>query len=458
MNQTIIGPFCELLSDTNILKEHSVLSVISKLKKCYNKTKSDLLLNFSEYSYDDNYIEYFINEIESQDYLKNYGIEKISSWLEDNNLTEKQLDDLTVPVKFQETLGVALNPGQYIENMDTKRLIQESILFYFLNKYASMLIEFLASKKNNTPSMSNKDRVVDGTSISKEILEKIENTFNEISDLNEKLNQEKNLVYGEDAWADTSHIDDEYEPEFAQLNSNMKGLLEGLYYSSNNDNYFYFDCSLKVYNHHYNSRKEEYLKEVLDSSEEDFICSEVKFLTQTSNRKLSMGWFDIPYDSYIEYNDKYRIPLIRKLEFLDSKIRQFDKAIIIEENESYYDPDGYLIKGSVSAKILNKTTSLSRKLQGVIPQEIQPPKEPKTSKQLTVNQIVLLLDKLSFFTHPKIENLPKTKQSELISKICGLNSKNIKGKIENLDKPQKDLGVNHHKDIEMVDDILSNLE
>jgi hypothetical protein len=82
----------------------------------------------------------------------------------------------------------------------------------------------------------------------------------------------------------------------------------------------------------------------------------------------------------------------------------------------------------------------------------------KSQKQLTVNQIVLLLQEVGFFTHPKIEKAPKTKQADLISKICGLNAKNIKTKIQNLDKSPKELGLNNQKDIDKIEFILNNLE
>jgi hypothetical protein len=78
-------------------------------------------------------------------------------------------------------------------------------------------------------------------------------------------------------------------------------------------------------------------------------------------------------------------------------------------------------------------------------------------KQLTVNQIVLLLQETGFFNHPIIENASKVKQSELISIITGLNDKNIKTAIQKLDKKPSELGENYQKDIDKIERELDNL-
>lgn len=81
----------------------------------------------------------------------------------------------------------------------------------------------------------------------------------------------------------------------------------------------------------------------------------------------------------------------------------------------------------------------------------------KKPNQLTTNQIVLLLQEIGFFTHPKIEDASKVKQAELISLITGLNEKNIKTAIQKLDKKPSELKVNYEKDIIKINQILDNL-
>jgi len=84
-------------------------------------------------------------------------------------------------------------------------------------------------------------------------------------------------------------------------------------------------------------------------------------------------------------------------------------------------------------------------------------KSKSLENQLTTNQIVILLDKLGFFTHPKIEDAPKVKQAELISKMVGLDKKNIKTAIEKLDKKPSELKANYLKDIAKINQILDDL-
>lgn len=77
--------------------------------------------------------------------------------------------------------------------------------------------------------------------------------------------------------------------------------------------------------------------------------------------------------------------------------------------------------------------------------------------QLTSNQIVILLDKLGFFTHPNTENITKVKQAGLVSLISGLNEKNIKTNIQKLDNKPSDVTDNYQKDIDKINKILDNL-
>lgn len=81
----------------------------------------------------------------------------------------------------------------------------------------------------------------------------------------------------------------------------------------------------------------------------------------------------------------------------------------------------------------------------------------KKKNQLTANQIVILFDRLGVLTHPKIELISKVKQSELISKITGLNQKNIKSNIEKLDKKAIENGSKYQEDIDKINQILDDL-
>jgi hypothetical protein len=94
---------------------------------------------------------------------------------------------------------------------------------------------------------------------------------------------------------------------------------------------------------------------------------------------------------------------------------------------------------------------------GKISPETQNEESLKSSKQLSANQIVLLLQEIGYFTHPKIEEASKVKQAKLISLIAGLNEKNIKKHIQKLDETASSNGPNYQKDIDKINKILDGL-
>lgn len=82
----------------------------------------------------------------------------------------------------------------------------------------------------------------------------------------------------------------------------------------------------------------------------------------------------------------------------------------------------------------------------------------KDNKQLTINQIVLLLDKLGLFNDGFLETLPNTKKAYIVSITTGLNQKNIKSAIERLEKKPSELSEIHRKDIKKIESIFKDLD
>jgi hypothetical protein len=89
--------------------------------------------------------------------------------------------------------------------------------------------------------------------------------------------------------------------------------------------------------------------------------------------------------------------------------------------------------------------------------ETQNEESVKSSKQLTTNQIVLILQEIGFFTHPNIEDASKVKQAELISSMTGIHQKTIKTNIQKLEKSLSVNGANYQKDIDKISKILDGL-
>lgn len=84
--------------------------------------------------------------------------------------------------------------------------------------------------------------------------------------------------------------------------------------------------------------------------------------------------------------------------------------------------------------------------------------EKPSLNKLTVNQAVILLDKLTFFSLSKIEDMPNTKKAELLGNLLGKSDKNIKTSIEKLESKPKDISAHYQKDLDKVQKLLDKLE
>lgn len=84
--------------------------------------------------------------------------------------------------------------------------------------------------------------------------------------------------------------------------------------------------------------------------------------------------------------------------------------------------------------------------------------ETETTNQLSVNQAIILLDKLGVFTDKTFENVPNTKKAKLISQLLGKNEKNIKTSIEKLELKKSELGAGYQRDLDKIQQLLNNLE
>lgn len=276
--------------------------------------------------------------------------------------------------------------------------------------------------------------------------------FNELSGIDSKKEEEsKHFV----DITDFIEVDQKYSEEISIIKSQIPELIDDLYSQSKEDNIYYFDCPSEIYKNHFSNRMSNYFKEVPDANELDFLVSEINYFSNPfDNRKLE-ECFD--YSEFIPNKERYKISLKRKLEYLAPKLNKYNYKISYREDsflgDPFVNPDaiGTLVKLEKSKNSpFNKMTEEY--------QEASTTNKEKKSKQLTVNQIVLLLEKLGFFTSNRIKDLPKTKKANIVSLITGYHFKGIKTRIENLEKKPSTLGEQHQKDIDKIDDILNNLE
>ena len=145
--------FLSLLDDNNILKTATAMGVMVHLQKCIEEIKSNVLTDLISLDENkkDHYLDLKINEIKRQDYLKNYGKDKIERWLKEFNVN---LEDI-LQNKVESDHFYKMVDGYFEQNFDpgtieynTSSAAQNDFLLYFLNYYANKLIAFLESKKN----------------------------------------------------------------------------------------------------------------------------------------------------------------------------------------------------------------------------------------------------------------------------------------------------------------------
>lgn len=84
--------------------------------------------------------------------------------------------------------------------------------------------------------------------------------------------------------------------------------------------------------------------------------------------------------------------------------------------------------------------------------------DSENANQLSVNQAIILLDKLGVFNDKALENLSNVKKAKLISQLIGKNEKNIKTAIQKLELKPNEITPNYRKDIDKIERILENLE
>jgi hypothetical protein len=142
--------FCELLSDEVILKTSTAFGVAKQFQTYIADIKSQVLkelMNRTENQ--DVYLDFLINEIEKQEYIKDAGLRYIERWLKEYDTT---IEDILERSDFSEPTYAVLarhynDMEPFSEEKDKAHLVQTDFLNYFCCLYANELIGFLKSKK-----------------------------------------------------------------------------------------------------------------------------------------------------------------------------------------------------------------------------------------------------------------------------------------------------------------------
>lgn len=280
------------------------------------------------------------------------------------------------------------------------------------------------------------------------LLKKLKNHFNNKNEIEVLINKE-NVVEGVFVEYKNPEQYQKRLNEIESIKSSIRFLIDKLYVASVDLNFYYFDCPSKVYINHFENRKSSYFEKNIDADEKDFLFHEVEYLSNGyNNRYLDLGFLEChPYNEYIEYEEKYKISIRRKFEFLNEKLKEFNYTIFIREDTDIFNDYG---------------SQISYGSEGVISEIIEEQEKSYNNNnskksQLTANQIILLLQEIGFFNHPKIEDASKVKQAELVSKITGIHHKTIKNNIEKLDKSLTENGKKYQTDIDKINKMLDDL-
>ena len=250
-------------------------------------------------------------------------------------------------------------------------------------------------------------------------------------------------------------IKDSYQNEFSKLKQTSDVLLRYIYRKSKKENFYFFDCPFEVYINHFDPRKIKFLEGHIDAEESHFIQQEIDHLEQPAKHKT----IKIKY----RFINKY---------LLDNGGESIDFSRFKDPDYSYNSVI-YFNEKSVTinySKLISSNTtwqySYQKKLDflNIRLQEIKEEKKaapvkrenPGRSKQLTINQAVILLDDLGMFTSNILESSSKKKQADIISLLIGKNAKNVKIAIEKLEKSPSENGKRYQADIIKIKNMLDD--
>ena len=414
MKNTYFDKFCELIDDYTILKKSTAIGVMVDLEDCIKKIKSETLLELQNKTDNRNdYLDYLINEIEKQDYIKNADITFIQKWLNEYKISiEDILKRDFQNNKIEIVIGSHYNDMEaYSTKKDKALLVQTDFYYYFCKHFADELIAFFNSKKDKKQS----------------------------SILSKPINPMKPFK-------------DEYLTAFCNEISN--------------DSEIYQSPFIQCYNFGIKSFTENLKSEISENllilpSEKilpfiDFIEDKIKNTPyfQVDNkildkwiRKYNLQNLDFPF---IENKEVYRfISMSVNFHQLTDEDRELMEEIQI---------DFYHYAAMIEADIIIDFLKTKRPISEKPIDKKEVDNESKTPNQLSVNQAIILLDKLGVFTDKTFENMPNTKKAKILSKLLGRNEKNIKTAIEKLELKQSELGAGYQRDFDKIQKILDNLE
>ena len=413
MDETYFESFLKLIDNNLILKKSTAIGVMVDLKYYLTEIKSEVLLELQTKGDNSNYyLDYLINEIEKQDYLKDIDVSYVQKWLDEYQISIEEIFNM----QYQGNAIEAFINRHYVdidnrsEDKDKAFSVQTSFLYYFCTFYATELITFLNSLRGN--KIIHK---VPQPKISKPFKDDFLNAFIK------EISNEREV----------------YQTSFIQC----------------------YNFGIKAYSDHLKSE----ITENLLTLPADKINPYLDFV---QDKIASTPYFTTNPNSIDKWIAKYNTTTL-EFPFLENKEINFFITKFI--NYHLWDAqdrdlmediqiDFYCYAAMVEAKKITDFLNSKKTNQATMVNKVEISDNTENTNQLTVNQLVILLDKLGLFNSPKIENLPNTKKAILVSQLIGKNEKNIKTAIEKLELKPSEIKPNYQKDLDKVQQLLNNLE
>ncbi|AEW85364.1 hypothetical protein FCOL_02595 [Flavobacterium columnare ATCC 49512] len=408
---TYFDKFCEIIDDYTILKKSTAIGVMVDLEDCIKRIKSETLLELQNKGDNRNdYLDYLINEIEKQDYSKNADVSYIQKWLDEYKITIEEIfnrdyrnNSIEAVIDRHYNDMDAFSPEK-----DKALLVQTDFYQYICKHYADELIAYFNSKKDKKQA-------------------------NSITKIQEPMKPFK----------------DEYLNAFCKEISNERDIYQSTFIQC-------YDFGIRNFTEKLKSEINENIL-ILPSEKIshyiDFVEDKIK----------ETPYFSVPSNSLNKWIDKYNLQDLEFPYLGNKELKQLISMSInfhhlTEEDRELMEDiqiDFYCYAAMIEANKMIDFLQTKKSKSSIMTENS---KEEESTSQLSVNQVIILLDRLGLFSSTMLENLPNTKKAKLISQIIGKNDKNIKTAIEKLELKPNEIKPNHQKDIDKIERILNNLE
>lgn len=408
---TYFDKFCEIIDDYTILKKSTAIGVMVDLEDCIKRIKSETLFELQNKGDNRNdYLDYLINEIEKQDYSKNADVSYIQKWLDEYKITIEEIFNRDYRNNsIEAVIDRHYNDmDKFSPEKDKAHTVQLDFYFYFCKHYADELIAYFNSKKDKKQA-------------------------NSITKIQEPMKPFK----------------DEYLNAFCKEISNERDIYQSTFIQC-------YDFGIRNFTEKLKSEINENIL-ILPSEKIshyiDFVEDKIK----------ETPYFSVPSNSLNKWIDKYNLQDLEFPYLGNKELKQLISMSInfhhlTEEDRELMEDiqiDFYCYAAMLEANKMIDFLQTKKSKPSIMTENS---KEEESTNQLSVNQAIILLDRLGLFSSTMLENLPNTKKAKLISQIIGKNDKNIKTAIEKLELKPNEIKPNHQKDIDKIERILNNLE